>query len=476
MAWTHKWWKANAFLVASTLRVLVGVQRVIFAEPASSSNRGCNKEGRRISNFATATEGTARGLFTMMVVLLSSCVGFGTYWHWSDEMALTNDIIASSNCHNQNCAKSKRALRMEVIGGFALPLLVTVCIYLYRWNNRAMIRSLNRNFKTIYHSQQNSRDDQWEGGSGWEQYGRLATKQVFEVMALGVLWVNLKPFSHIKHDGDTRDYHVGKLISSMVSMLPAIVCLLVSIEMGINFSLLARRLSALNLSLDCLVHCISVNDYMKRVNHEANVVQTQYMQGINNSLSCNTNNKRSYLRNLIIQFDEIGQFTVDMVQFYAPMLLHIIGMHFVLFTMQKQQQCMFNLFKLMLNFFDVWIILVCYIAKDQFIILKKSILLLLFSQSPLKYLILFPLYVVLDDHTVTVLGRLSAAAHRKDRNIIHKTYDSKELDKCITTLSLIVNRIRDETNLYGYFDLDRSLVMTIIASTCSYLIVLIQVL
>uniref|UniRef100_A0A182LV07 Uncharacterized protein n=1 Tax=Anopheles culicifacies TaxID=139723 RepID=A0A182LV07_9DIPT len=104
-------------------------------------------------------------------------------------MALTNGIIASSNCHNQNCAKSKQALRMEVIGGFALPLLVTVGIYLYRWNNRAMIRSLNRNFKTIYHSQHYGRDGQWQRGC-WERNGRLATKQVFEVMALAVLYIN----------------------------------------------------------------------------------------------------------------------------------------------------------------------------------------------------------------------------------------------------------------------------------------------
>uniref|UniRef100_A0A182WAU5 Gustatory receptor n=1 Tax=Anopheles minimus TaxID=112268 RepID=A0A182WAU5_9DIPT len=470
MARAHMWWKANAFLVALTLRVLFSIQPVIFAERASSPNGGCKDQSRpsasartrwrRISNFATANEGAARRLFTMMVVLLLSCVGFGTYWHWSDEMALTNGIIASSNCHQQNCAKSKRALRMEVIGGFALPLLVTVAIYLYRWDNRAMIRSLNRNFKTIYHSQQNGRDGQWQR-SCWEQYGQLATKQVFEVMALAVLWLNLRPFSHTKHAGDGGDYHVGKLISSTASMLPAIVCLLVSIEMGINFSLLTRTLSTLNMSLNCYVRCISDGDYRKRVNRGNNMMQAQYIHRTNRSMTGKTK-KCSYLRNLVVQFDELGQFMVDMVEFYAPVLLCIIGMHFVLFTMQVclESFCFYSVFK-------------------RFKLLALLFHFIMFTFTTLSSLCMNLLSVLcnfhsLDEYTVSILGRLAAAAHCKVRNII-QTYDAKELDKCVTSLCLIVNRIRDGTNLYGYFDLDRSFVMTIIASTCSYLIVLIQV-
>ncbi|XP_053666200.1 uncharacterized protein LOC128715342 [Anopheles marshallii] len=456
MAWAHRWWKANAFLVVSALRFLFGAQAVIFADRASSSNRDCrNREGRplivgtrwrRIFNFAAASEGAACRLFTMTVVLLSSCVGFGTYWHWSDEMALTNGVIASSNCHNQNCAKSKRAFSMEVIGGFALPLLVTVSIYLYRWNNRPLIRSLNRNSETIYHSQQNYRNDQRRDNS-WKLYIRLVTKQVFEVVSLGVLWLNLRPFSHIKQDGDDGDYHVGKLISSMASMLPATVCLLVSIEMGINFSSLARRLSTLNVSLNYFVRCICVSD-----------------DRINKSLSCKPN-KRSYLRHLVLQYDALGQYTVDVVQFYAPILLSIVGMHFVLLTMQ---------------------LFLCYRQMSRTTSDSMNInqlgqtLLPMLSAITSAGQIMFLVDIAadfnrkLDDETVAILGRLSSATHRKDRNMI-STYDTRELDKCVTTISLIVNRIRDGTMLYGYFDVDRSLVMTIVASTCSYLIVLMQV-
>ncbi|XP_052898582.1 uncharacterized protein LOC128305254 [Anopheles moucheti] len=473
MAWAHKWWKANAFLAVAALRFLFGVQPVIFVDRASSSNRGCRKQKghartvrtrwRRIFNFETASEGAARGLFTMMVVLLSSCVGFSAYWHWSDEMALTNGIIASSNCHNQNCAKSKRALSMEVIGGFALPLLVTVSIYLYRWNNRPLIRSLNRNSETIYRSQPNCWDDQ-RRGSSWKQYGRLATKQVFEVMALGVLWLNLRPFSHTKQDGDDGDYHVGKLISSIASMLPAIVCLLVSIEMGINFSSLARRLNTLNVSLNNFIRCICVGDCMKRVNPDTNVIQTQYMHRISNDLSCKPN-KRNYLRHLILQYDVLGQYTVDVVQFYAPILLSIVGMHFVLLTMQ-----LFLCYRQMSR-----------TTSDSVNInqLGQTLLPMLSAISSAGQ-IMFLVDIAaefnrkLDDGTVVDLGRLSSATHRVDRNTL-TTYDAKELDKCVTTLSLIVYRIRDGTMLYGYFDLDRSLVMTIITSTCSYLIVLMQV-
>ncbi|XP_050074714.1 uncharacterized protein LOC126562297 [Anopheles maculipalpis] len=459
MECARKWWKANAFLVALMLRVLFGTQAVIFAERTSSNHslgdqhsRSVVARWRRISNFASASEGAAaRGLFTMMVVLLSSCVGFGTYWHWSDEMALTNGIIASSSCRSQGCTKSKRAFRMDVIGGFALPVLVTVCIYLYRWNNSATIRGLNRNFKTICHSQQKWREHRRQG-SFWEQYGRLATKQMFEVMALGILWINLRPFSHMQHDSDVEDYHVGKLISSMASMFPATVCLLVSIEMGINFSLLARGLNTLNVSFDSFVRSIpavGVGDAIRRFDRSA---------------ACKTA-KRTYLRNLVMQFDEQGQFTVEMVQFYAPILLAIVGMHFVLFTMQ---------------------LFLCYRQMSRTTSDSMNInqlgqtLLPMLSAIGSAGQIIFLVDIAadfngkLDDYTLPILGRLSAFAHHKEL-CKGQMYDNKEFDKCLTTLSLIVNRVRDETSLYGYFDLDRSLVMTIIASTCSYLIVLMQV-
>uniref|UniRef100_A0A182SQQ8 Gustatory receptor n=1 Tax=Anopheles maculatus TaxID=74869 RepID=A0A182SQQ8_9DIPT len=412
MQWASKWWKANAFLVALMLRVLFGAQAVIFADRTSSNHshgtaRSAVARWRRISNFATASEGAARGLFTSMVVLLSSCVGFGTYWHWSDEMALTNGIIASSNWHCPGCTKSKRALRMDVIGGFALPLLVTVCIYLYRWNNRATIRDLNRNFKTIRDSQQMRQNHRWQG-CFWERYGRLATKQMFEVMALGVLWLNLRPFSHMKPDIDAGDHHVGKLISSMASMLPASVCLLVSIEMGINFSLLARGLSTLNVSLHSFVRSIPAGgaggDVIRRVNQSA---------------SCKAAT-RSYLRNLVMQFDEQGQFAVETVQFYAPILLAIVGMHFVLFTMQ---------------------LFLCYRQMSRTTSDSMNInqlgptLLAMLSAIASAGQIIFLVDIAadfngkLDDDTVPILGRLSAIAHHKERN---KTlmYDNKELDKC----------------------------------------------
>uniref|UniRef100_A0A182YI70 Uncharacterized protein n=1 Tax=Anopheles stephensi TaxID=30069 RepID=A0A182YI70_ANOST len=402
MDWARKWWKANAFLVAFMLRVLFGAQAVIFAERTASNHHSPADRSlrsvvvarwRRISNFTTASEGAARGLFTMMVVLLSSAVGFGTYWHWSDELALTNGIIASSNCRSQGCSKSKRAFRMDVIGGFALPLLVTVCIYLARWNNRALIRELNRNRKTIYHSQQ-----KWQGGF-WEQYGRLATKQLFEVMALGILWLNLRPFSHMKpSDSDTEDYHVGKLISSMASMVPATVCLLVSIEMGLNFSLLARGLSSFNVAHSAFVRSIPVP-----------------AGGVGQCSACKTA-KRSYLRNLVVQFDELGQFAVEMVQFYSPILLAIVGMHFVLFTMQ---------------------LFLCYRQMSRTT-----------SDS-----------VNLNQLGQTLLPMLSAIASAGQ--IIFLVDIAADFNGKVTTLALILNRVRDGTSLYGYFDLDRSLVMTV---------------
>uniref|UniRef100_A0A182K282 Gustatory receptor n=1 Tax=Anopheles christyi TaxID=43041 RepID=A0A182K282_9DIPT len=364
MVWARKWWLANAFLVASTLRILFGLPAIIFVERTlANADRRTVSCRKRISNFAMAHDGAVRALFTMMVVLLASCVGFGTYWHWYDKTSLTKGIIASSDCTSQSCAKSKRAFNMEVIVAFALPLLVTVSIYVHRWNNRAMIGGLNSRFRFIYDNHQKSHHSQRQC-CFWDQYGRLALKQVFEVMALGVLWLNLKPLNDTEQDRNVEDYRIGKLISSMGSMLPAVVCLLVSIEMGINFSFIARTLTTLNWSVDSLVRSCQSDSVRKKVKHGTKLELIEEVHAANEYSSCNVD-FHGYFRKLIAAYDKLGHVMEDMVQLYSPNLLLIIGMHFVLFTMQ------------------------------------------------------------------------------------------------VTTLSLIVNRVQDGINLFGYFDLDRSLVMTV---------------
>ncbi|EDO63517.1 AGAP004716-PA [Anopheles gambiae str. PEST] len=453
MEWARKWWLANAFMVPSVLRVLFGLPAVIVVQqtltfPGSVSGR--------ISNFATAHPGAFRGLFTMMVLLLSSCVGFGTYWHWSDETSLTNGIIASSDCRSQNCAKSKRAFSMEVIVAFVLPLLVTVNIYLYRWNNRAMIADLNRNFRCIYDSHQHSLHAQRQY-CFWDQYGRLVMKQLFEVMALGVLWLNLRPLNHTEEGGNVDNYWIRKLISSMAAMLPAVVCVLVSIEMGIIFSFIARTLTILNWSLDSWVRCSCADNGLKRLRKSTLI---QHLQA-SDEWSPYTMDIRGYLRKCIAKYDELCQFMLEIVQFYSSNLLLIIGMHFILFTMQV---CVKYLF--------------LYWARTNRSLDHRSLLTNLLFYFVVfickKWYILLELYHQTIEDSVEIIRCVSAVAESYERNNLHKNFYD-EIHKSVTIFSLIVRNVLDSTNLYGYFDLDRSLVMTIIASTCSYLIVLIQV-
>uniref|UniRef100_A0A182PNG4 Gustatory receptor n=1 Tax=Anopheles epiroticus TaxID=199890 RepID=A0A182PNG4_9DIPT len=457
MEWARKWCLVNGFLVASALRVVFGLQTIIFVERTlTNADRRGTSCWTRFSNFATAHDGGVRELFMMIVVLLSSCVGFGcTYWHWSDETSLTNGIIAPNDCPSQNCAKSKQAFNMEVIIAFALPLLVTVSIYLYRWNSRAMIGSLNRSFRFIYNHQKFHHSQRQ--CCAWDQYGRLVMKQVFEVMALGVLWLNLRPLSRTKYGDDVEDYRVGKLIASMGSMLPAVVCLLVSIEMGINFSFIARTLTTLNWFLDSLVRHNDTNSFTK----PTQVKHIRYLNVIPNKGEISTRNS---LRKFIAEYDELGHFTVEMVAFYSPSLLLILGMHFVLFTMQVSDVAIyfsmpFTTSKTLPHFT---------------LLLSKVVIFLIFYNSPLIYsssCATDKCHEQRIDDMVEILCHLSLAY---ENSALHNG-NMKEIDKTLTILSLIVNKIRNSINLYDYFDLDRSLVMTIIASTCSYLIVLIQV-
>uniref|UniRef100_A0A182NN91 Gustatory receptor n=1 Tax=Anopheles dirus TaxID=7168 RepID=A0A182NN91_9DIPT len=447
MEWARKWWTANATLVASALQVLFGMRPVTFVERVLSGPCGTVPDRLRMVDSATAKEGAGRGFFTMVVVLLVSCVAFSAFWHWCDEMALTQGVNVVSDAPIY--AKSKRAFSIEVIVSSALPLLVAAGIYLYRWTNRAMIRAFNRNFRTLYRGHQPSRSSHRQH-CAWERYGRLATKQAFEVMALGVLWLNLKPFSHSEHGRDAGDYHVGKLISSMGSMLPAVVCLLVSSEMGINFSFIALALTTLNWSLE---------SFARRYSTGASAVKTNG-HSINKGYGFRRIRSDEDLRKLIKQYDELGHFATDMMLFYSPIFLLIIGMHFVMFTLQVNV-------KLCSFFHNKTNVIKSYSTSLKFLLFartdrrwKKKQLLVTLNYRPLC--------LQIDDSTVHILNSFTTAVPHED------SYDAPA--NAVTILSLIVNRVRDGTSIYGYFDLDRTLVMTIIASACSYLIVLIQVL
>ncbi|XP_052873287.1 uncharacterized protein LOC128278598 [Anopheles cruzii] len=198
-----------------------------------------------------------------------------------------------------------------------------VGIYYHRLKDGSMVRSLNQKLKWLYLRNCVSQNfvHHWSASSRWDRYGRLIAKQTIELMALCVLWANLS---------DTRYETSGIIISSLMSILPATICLLISVEMGIIFSFMALSLTDLNRSLDRLV-----------VGHTSNKPATFGRHDRTRNENCLLRESPRFGRagnnmlcNLIMQYDKLVDVAAIVVQFYSPALLLIIGMHFVQFTMQ----------------------------------------------------------------------------------------------------------------------------------------------
>ncbi|XP_053674025.1 uncharacterized protein LOC128724322 [Anopheles nili] len=414
---------------------------------------------KKLSFLTTSYACAACGIIPMVVILLTSCVGLSTYWmYWTEEIFLKMHIATPKPPHNVESGAPVSSFISKVFVSYALPVLVTLSIYYHRWQMRPMIRTFNYDFTALYCSHRNRQKRYTNGlpASGTlGQYIRLATKQIFEVIALGVLCINLKTYEDIEHS-DGENFQVGKLISTIGFMLPAIVCLLVSFEMGINFSFIAIALNALNSSLEAFASSST-----------AHVCQTvQYMRGKvrsrNETVPRTADSKGVYLRQLVMQYDNLGRVVADMVQVYSPILLTVIGMHFVRFTVQ---------------------LFLCYRHMSRTSSELANInqlgqtLVLLLSSITSAVQIIFLVDTAADfsqqfeNNTVDLISNINRIFLDEKLYIREK----KDIYKSLTTLSLIINRVRSDSDLYGYFYLDRSLVMTIIASSCSYLIVLIQV-
>ncbi|XP_058122750.1 uncharacterized protein LOC131293687 [Anopheles ziemanni] len=364
MEWAQKWWTWNATVVAFVLQVALGLVSVTFTSKQGLAiwHDSCISgcgQCGRKPQPKTANENFVQRFFVMVLVVLLSSVGFISYWNWSGDMSLIHPGPLDA----------------------------------LRWLKP------------------------------WDQYGRLIAKQTFELVALGLLWLNLRPFSGTL-DNDGVDNRIGKSIASIASILPAVVCVLVSAEMAINFSFVALSLTTLNRTLDNIVHFTPDGD--------TTTIPTTSPQATNfRMIESTTSTRVGEFRNLIMLYDKIGDTALSLLEFYSPILLLIIGIHFVLFTLQ-----LYLSYRGMSgNTSDT----VC--------------------AEHLGHIFLSLLSVVSSAVQIIFVVDTTASFHQK-----------------VSILFLIVGRIHDDTNLYGYFNLDKSLLMTIVASACSYLIVLIQTL
>ncbi|KFB44012.1 AGAP004716-PA-like protein [Anopheles sinensis] len=329
MEWAQKWWTWNATVVAFVLQVALGLTSVTFTSKQRLPIRHdtciscCGQCGRKAQS-KTANENFAQGLFVMVLVVLLSSVGFISYWNWTGDMSITL-VKGSASDSSQDHAESKRIIGIEAVVSFLLLLLLTLGSYLHRWKNKSVVNDLNRKFRTLYQSHPGPLDAlRWL--KPWDRYGRLIAKQAFELLALGLLWLNLRPFNHTLHN-DGFDNRIGKSIASIASILPAVVCVLVSAEMAINFSFVSLSLTTLNRTLDTIVHFTPDVESMTITTTSPQATNFRRIESI-------TRTRVGKFRNLIVLYDELGDTALALLEFYSPILLLIIGIHFVLFTLQ----------------------------------------------------------------------------------------------------------------------------------------------
>ncbi|XP_058065771.1 uncharacterized protein LOC131215400 [Anopheles bellator] len=436
----RKLWMINAWAVAYLLRNVFCLPCVTISYP----------RGKLVTKPSKIAHRVLQGL---KFVLLIVSIGIGGYWNLSLTFSSYGSQLLESTV-------SQRFFEIEKVVSYGLPLLVMVGIYYHRMKNGSMVRRLNQELKLLALRAGASQNfvQNWSTSSKWDRYGRLIVKQTIELIALCVLWANLS---------DTRceasgQMNVSIIISSLMSILPATILLLVSVEMGIIFSFMALSLANLNRSLDRFVvgrtpiepGTFGLHD---RTRHEDTLLRESARFGA-------AGNK--VLRNLIMQYDKLVDVVAIVVQFYSPTLLLIIGMHFVQFTMQ---------------------LFLCYgkmssttsesVNNDK---LGQTLLPLVSAAASL-----IQMFFIIDttadfnrkigDDTVAILDLMTKYNSECLKLTANNAYKTKNFNQSLDILFLIVNRARNDTTLYEYFDLDQTLVMTIIASACSYFIVLIQV-
>ncbi|XP_035788594.1 uncharacterized protein LOC118464928 [Anopheles albimanus] len=308
-----QWVAANAAVIA-IMQNIIGLPSITINHDqlCCFQGRSNNWKWKCLSNASVF-----RGLLTVVFLLISPLNGF---------FSMDRNNGSSKNTSFVEIKNSRNVTRndfdLELIISYSLMLVTSVCIYIHRWINIKAVIGLNYDFKLLY---QNI-DLQGYVASRLDRCGHLVGKQSFGVMSLCVLWMNLYQLNDMA--SIDAYFYVRKFVESIGMWLPALICLLVSLEMSINFYYITIKLSALNRSLNLIFRY-----YRHKLRNQHKYFEHSQNYQLEKSKLCGTETN-AYLSNAIQQLHKLVDTTVVLVQFYSPILLLILGMHFVRFIMQ----------------------------------------------------------------------------------------------------------------------------------------------
>ncbi|XP_001660212.2 uncharacterized protein LOC5572131 [Aedes aegypti] len=310
---------------------------------------------------------------------------------------------------------------ISIIIVWFLNLLVTAVIYWRQFMCNERIQQLNRNF--IRFAEEHMCSTAIKCQQLWYQTVLLA----YLMVSNAGLWLNMNPTYRLYSNGD--------LFLSVVLMGPIIVC-----------SLTAFRYCVIFLTVSCIL-----DDINRDLSRQVDQFHRQYSSA-NISAYRLTNSElklSDHLDRLIIQYDKLYDVVVAIIEIYSPSILFLLVLDFGQVT-----------FELYMFYCDLSH---ASLDDDDLHMIAFSFVSAIFSFTEILFII---------NGTSKFSDKLMQALEQLQRIGI-VCLDSR-LTECIYGLSKVVQCMQEETVMFYCFALNNSFLTTIIAASCSYLILLIQ--
>ncbi|XP_065092356.1 uncharacterized protein LOC135713171 [Ochlerotatus camptorhynchus] len=300
-----------------------------------------------------------------------------------------------------------------------LNLLVTAVIYGRQFVCEERINKLNSIFVKL--AEQHRYGTAIKRRQFWLQVLLLTYLSV----SIAGMWFNMNPTYWLY---SMRDWSL-----SVVLMAPIIVCSLTASRYCMNFLAVSSILDEINRDLSQRVH------HFHRMQPGANI-SVYKLTNIELELS-------DHLDRLIIRYDKLYDVVLAIIEIYSPSILFLLVLDFGQVT-----------FQLYMFFCDL-----SRSSMNDLHLLAISFVSAFFSFSEIYFVV---------DGTSKLTERVMEAIQKLQQ--IGIVFLDHRLVKSITVLVMVLQRTQEETIMFYNFALDKSFLTTIIAASCSYLILLIQ--
>ncbi|XP_055630623.1 uncharacterized protein LOC129771223 [Toxorhynchites rutilus septentrionalis] len=313
----------------------------------------------------------------------------------------------------------KQSISLVIV--WLLNLFVALVVYMRQLVDGDKIDELNKDFEKLV--------EQYSGSSviEFQRLKGLVLLLTYEAATLVVLWLNINP--------TYRFYSGHDWFLSVAVMAPITIRSLLVTRYCVNFSSVGRIVRELNRELSIRVR------RFHRMQAKPNI-SFHTLTNIELKLT-------DHLDGLIIQYDRMHDVVMAIIEIYSPSILFVLVLDFGQMT------------------FEMYM-LYCDLAHTSLDSDDLHTVIFSLVSAVLSFL---EIAFVVDGTSKYTVG-LEESIEWLQRIGIH-CIDGR-LAKSVATLSQLCNRAHGDVISFYYFALDRSFLMTIIAASCSYLILLIQ--